>query len=523
MNIVLLHFHLKPGGVTRVIEEQAAACRLLGFHYLILAGDNQAQLENVRILSQLDYDIHRDSFPAGGDSPRPAEESLALADAIQAESHKFFGREPDIYHVHNPLLGKNDILLPALEILRDRAQSLILQIHDLAEDRRPQVYLAQGYPDRVHYAFLNSRDHARFLRAGLPEDLAHILPNQVSNLAQGREREKARQRNGDHASQSEAAYLLYPVRAIPRKNIGEVLALSILFEELEVWITLPPNNPAHIPVYEGWKSLARETGAPIRFEAGLGRNFAEILTGSRAVLSTSVQEGFGFAFLEAWTLGIPVFGRDIPAVTRDFRAQGLDLSTLYPSLLVPASSLDPGFRERWILGAREQLAWFSRNSNSNGETARVLKVLEDDLDAAYERIFSEPSLDFGRLDRRAQEGIIRELARPGSGLRQEIRDLNPKIRDMEEQLGERAKSGARWQELEKMIEANRIRVLEVWGIQERSKDLARLYRRVLEGKAGPFRLDKASLLEDYLGPAQYYPAVEFAEPETRTESLHHVR
>src|SRR5690606_38989060 len=110
--------------------------------------------------------VSRNSAPVASNSAPEADNSAPsaangtaaqLAERIEAAALAHFGVVPDLYHVHNPLLGKNEDLLPALAILRDRGARILLQIHDLAEDRRPDVYIAAPYPDGVHYAFLNSR------------------------------------------------------------------------------------------------------------------------------------------------------------------------------------------------------------------------------------------------------------------------------------------------------------------------------------------------------------------------------
>ena len=52
------------------------------------------------------------------------------------------------------------------------------------------------------------------------------------------------------------------------------------------------------------------------------------------VITTSVLEGFGFAYLEPWVLDRVVVGRSIPFITPDFQAQGMKLGHLYNVLIV---------------------------------------------------------------------------------------------------------------------------------------------------------------------------------------------
>jgi hypothetical protein len=52
------------------------------------------------------------------------------------------------------------------------------------------------------------------------------------------------------------------------------------------------------------------------------------------VITTSVLEGFGFAYLEPWILDRPVVGRSIPFITPDFQSKGMKLGHLYTVLLI---------------------------------------------------------------------------------------------------------------------------------------------------------------------------------------------
>jgi hypothetical protein len=52
------------------------------------------------------------------------------------------------------------------------------------------------------------------------------------------------------------------------------------------------------------------------------------------VITTSVLEGFGFAYIEPWILDRAVIGRSIPFITPDFQMQGMKLGHLYTVLLV---------------------------------------------------------------------------------------------------------------------------------------------------------------------------------------------
>ena len=80
----------------------------------------------------------------------------------------------DLIHLHNPLLAKNKAFLSILKILQDQGERLFLQVHDLAEDGRPNHYYAgQAYPTRCHFGVINSRDFKIFMNAGANQDGLH--------------------------------------------------------------------------------------------------------------------------------------------------------------------------------------------------------------------------------------------------------------------------------------------------------------------------------------------------------------
>ncbi|MCS7303824.1 MAG: hypothetical protein NZ602_01785 [Thermoguttaceae bacterium] len=97
-------------------------------------------------------------------------------------------------------------------------------------------------------------------------------------------------------------YLLCPVRAIRRKNIGEAVLCSLL-AGLDVWIggTLAPTSPAEKAPYEGGKQRTVQRRFRCVWETGeAGRlTLAQNLAAADALLSTNIAEGFGMVFLES--------------------------------------------------------------------------------------------------------------------------------------------------------------------------------------------------------------------------------
>ena len=53
-----------------------------------------------------------------------------------------------------------------------------------------------------------------------------------------------------------------------------------------------------------------------------------------SIINVSVAEGFGLGFLEPWSFGKSLCGRNIPDITSDFTQLGVNLENLYSNLWV---------------------------------------------------------------------------------------------------------------------------------------------------------------------------------------------
>jgi len=401
MRILISHFHLRTGGVTRVIEHAAAALAAAGHRVLVVAGEPPRQpLPKGVVFAQvpgLAYEEHR-----------PAVGSMELAAELIRAAREGLGDRPDLWHIHNHCLGKNLALPEALCLLAQQGQRLLLQPHDFAEDGRPGLYarllgeLGGGdatrlsallYPlaAHVHYAVLSDRDHSFLAAAGVPLDRLHRLPNAV-HLPPPADRS---------ADPFPGRRLwLYPTRAIRRKNLGELLLWSTVTTEQDLFATTQaPQNPAEQPFYRRWVTLAQELGLALELELGARSNdFSTLLAGAHALITTSVAEGFGLAFLEPWLMGRPLVGRNLPEITRDFVAAGLDLEGLYERLEVPLDWLDRDrLRTAMDRALADRMAAYGR-----AQTPTVRERL-------WASSVHDGHIDFGRLDETAQEEIIRHL------------------------------------------------------------------------------------------------------------------
>ena len=288
---------------------------------------------------------------------------------------------------------------------QDMPAWLLYQMHDFAEDDRPTCWAAlchcsgqadlplattMMYPTgrRVQWACINSADRENLLAAGLPKEYVTLLPNPVDvetfsapSLTKMSTRQlcdlgiapldfKADLKNriARFAQQEGFVFeatrkiLLAPVKALRRKNVIESILLLELLNHREdqhqLLITLRPDSPEDHAYCRQIEAFVKQHRLPVVIGFGheiLQAGHQRVVTNGRveayslldmihlsdAVLTTSVQEGFGYVFHEPWLTGKAVLGRNLPAVTSDFKAAGLSLAHLYEHLLIPRRWLGP--------------------------------------------------------------------------------------------------------------------------------------------------------------------------------------
>ncbi len=399
MRVAILHYHMRRGGVTRVVERALASLRSKPVTCCILTGEALPETVSpgapVGVIEELAYGQYVDP----GQMTR-------FIQTLREKARSLLGGVPDVWHIHNHALGKN-LTMPALvqRLARD-GDAMLLQIHDFAEDGRPSNYrylsdffneegMAQMYPfsSRIHYALLNGRDY-RFLEAsGIAPSSLHYLPNAVTGALPD-----AKSDVTALPGLPQGDLYLYPTRAIRRKNLGEFILWSALAQEGE-WFgtTLAPENPAARPVYDRWVAFAGNLRLPVFFDLGNRATipFDQMVHTARALVTTSVAEGFGLAFLEPWLTHKLLLGRDLPEITNDFRDAGICLEHLYDRLEIPLEWIDlTAFKKAVTSGLKHSLSAY-------GRTCRDADVEE----ALFSAVRGE-WVDFGRLSEPFQEAVI---------------------------------------------------------------------------------------------------------------------
>lgn len=465
MRVLIVHYHLKPGGVTTVIRRQLSALATLGVDAAVLSGEAQPGFGGtVSVEPALAYDEPLPGHGPATDEPDPAKVAAIVA-AIGLEADAL--GDGAVIHVHNPTIRKNGSMLAALAELAASGRPLVLHVHDLAEDWRPDVYSRQPYPDGALWAAINSFDAAALRRAGAGS--VTFLPNPVPCPARP---EVAARPVGP-------GLLLCPVRGIRRKNLGEAVLLSLFVRPgSRVGITLPPLNPRELPHYDAWREAAARLAAPVSFGMGLTYGLDELYAESRAVLTTSVKEGFGMSFLEPASRGRATLGRRLPRVVPDFEQAGLSFPALYESIAVPGGFFDAdAFIRRASAVVDAGMEAYGRPAACSGSDV-ISSIMEE----------GGTGPDYGRLDELAQAQVLETLANDRRAMAAFIA-ANPFV--------------DRWDRAADDLEPPPLDALGPWSEAAYGERLVSLYRKALE-RGGGSAPDKRSLLEQYLRPEAFH-------------------
>ena len=325
--VLIVHYHLNGGGVTRIIEQQCQALKQLGIPHLVLCGEKKISTEIPHfILPSLHFSTSHDTSV-----------KTQLEKEIRQIADTHFS-QPVLFHFHNHAIGLNPYFQELVWKL-SQDYRMTLHVHDFIEDGRkanlPNISQRDHlYPNAEHiqYVNINSRDLNILQSAGADSIL---LPNSY--------REVPRE---DTPSTD---WIFYPVQALRRKNLGEILLLSLATPSpyrYAIAVTPPEQQQSTAR----WQQLATELKLDIAFDvtdqraphSGATQHFCSWYEHACKIVSTSIQEGFGMVFIEPIYFQTPFFGRDLPEITQDIKEQGVQHPHLYQSIHIDL----PGFPQK---------------------------------------------------------------------------------------------------------------------------------------------------------------------------------
>jgi glycosyltransferase involved in cell wall biosynthesis len=369
VNLVIVHYHLRPGGVRRIIE-RATPHLIRAFHgaldRVVLACGEARDREWIEEFGRrlapvpvecvveaaigyfseqrkpVGYVTRRIRAALGGIlSGAPADEALVWA--------------------HNLGVGRNVLLSRELtRLCVERAVPLIAHHHDWWFDNRwsrwremrrcgcatLRATAAAVFPavPGVQHVAINGAD-AAILRRCFSTGAAW-LPNLADSKRPTGDRVSAARRWLKRELENAEPVWIMPCRLLRRKNVAEALLLTRWLRP-EAWlVTTGGVSSADERAYADRLAAGAERhGWQLRLGvlegSGIGRPaVAELLAASEAVLLTSVQEGFGLSYLEAAAARRPLIARAIPNVAPDLARFGFRFPQHYNELLIDPRLFD---------------------------------------------------------------------------------------------------------------------------------------------------------------------------------------
>ena len=425
MELIFFHYHLRPGGVGSVIRyavEALSAGPERISRIRIITGSSAG---NAQFMDGIDAEITVVPEIGYGE---PAVSSRDLSSLLL---ERFASRDA-VWWIHNYHLGKNPVFTQALlEIAQSPdAPGMVLQPHDFPEAGRFDNLAALErhctlplYPvgPRVRYVVINSRDFGILGTSGIPESDLFLLENPVSKpdgaMAGPRDRLAARKLLFPDIG-PEAVILLYPVRAIRRKNVLEAGLMALLSGPRARLLVTLPGVSSQEAGYSGMVRDAFESGIiPGWFGLGAdppGIPLHAMAAASNLVVSSSVQEGFGYAYFQALQWGLPLLARRLDTL------EGMSgLFSGYPAVFYSGVFCAPQKRERKRLGALY-----------GAKLRRLASVFPRDVIGNIERdlagILGNDFVDFSFLDPPTQMGILKAASESGRAL-SSLREINHEL------------------------------------------------------------------------------------------------
>ncbi|MCK5200624.1 MAG: hypothetical protein KAR21_19850, partial [Spirochaetales bacterium] len=279
---------------------------------------------------------------------------------------------------------------------------------------------------------INGRDREFLTAAGIPEEMVFLLDNPVEPLERekGDGRKETGRKIGKALSKSTASYIegaplmIYPVRTIRRKNVLEAGLLARCSRTpVNLLVTLPGVSKTEKGYSEIIDSCFEEGLIPGASRAGLtlgdnGISFPDTMSAGKIIISSSVQEGFGYLFINSLQWKKPLFARKLDII-RDFSDMfSTEFSHFYDTVEIPLST-----------ALRKQLK--QEYSRKISELGKFLdKEIISNLKKQETRVIQGSSIDFSYLSPIMQRNFLKDLNDPG--LLKETRKMNNiKLEQME--------------------------------------------------------------------------------------------
>lgn len=386
MRLIIVHYHLRPGGVRRVIEEAARA----------LVAHDGLGLSAIDLLSGEPPDpAWRDQFqravgptpvryvlePCAGYVSEQSGPPARIAGRLRAALRRLLAgcrAEDTVVWAHNTGLGRNLLLVRELErACAGPGIPLIAHHHDWWFDNRwqrwpefercgfrtPGEVARVLFPAAPHcgHAAINSTD-AGILSGHCGAPVGWLPNPAAAPSAPAVPAERVREARAWLREQTGAAAPVWilPCRLLRRKNVAEALLLARWLRPGAQLVTTGAASSAdEQSCFDRLDEAARRHRWPLRLAVMRGDErrkptVAALLAASEVVMLTSIQEGFGLPFIEAAASRRPLIARRLPNISPDLARFGFRFPHAYDEVLVPPRLFDRAAeiaRQRRLLAA----------------------------------------------------------------------------------------------------------------------------------------------------------------------------
>ena len=455
IDLVIFHYHLLPGGVTDVIRLSLKAFSRDPLYRSITIASGRK--ENTRAMEEAISAVRQEDscrvdrislqvFPeldylAPEETGYGAEETKRLLE-------ENFGGEDAVWLVHNYHLGKNwQFTRALLALAEERKQKIVFQIHDFPEcGRFANLKILKDHipgslyslSDTVRYCVINERDRDLMAKAGIPKKQLFLLENP---LAEGNKDEIIMPQEKEALINRLAAYApangkfhkkgelwLYPVRSIRRKNVLEGgIILRLLKIPANLIVTLPGVSATEKAYSDTVEQAFFEGLIPGFWGTGLlpedsGVTYKNLIRLSDRIFSPSVQEGFGYMYLNAIAWHKPLIARYL-----DIMGGFLPLFESYPAhfykeVLIPGKKkLKTALREEYL----RRFASLPRE---------IPAEIRDQLILELDKQLSQEGIDVSYLSVLDQYSVLQTLIED-KGYLKATRELNRELTSRLEGMG----------------------------------------------------------------------------------------
>lgn len=432
--LCIFHYHLRKGGVCDVILFSLRAIIKYLPHIKkinVISGTNE-NFDYIKGKLQ-DLNTNRISLVVEPlinyqDAQETKPESQEITSMLQAYSG------PDrLWWIHNYHLGKNTSFTQALLNWAAQGQSLLFQIHDFPECARyenlkniTESIQDEIYPQgkNIRYALINHRDYKLLGKGGISQEELFLLDNPVPLGPTVQEDPQAiktemAQRWGKRfpSFQAKGRLFLYPVRAIRRKNLLEAALITMLQDDpANLVVTLPGVSKGEIQYSDFCRQLFLEGVIPGMFGLGMEEdqgllNYQNYWAAADMLLSSSIQEGFGYLYLNSLHWQKPLMARylDILGGMEDI-LKG-DYSLFYHEVKVPLQTSEKSrILDSYQIKLNELQPYLGRE--------RIARRFEE-----LSKAMKMDQLDFSYLSMELQADILKRI-KTDSSYRQATKTLN---------------------------------------------------------------------------------------------------